>query len=74
MAKRNSEGDKNIINNHTSLVQELEKGEHITPCVDVNKAKIQSDGSIDKLNLRLWLEDIYKILNYLGLIGHQLPP
>ena len=30
---------------------DLEKGEPVTPCMDVYKAKIQSDGSIDKLKL-----------------------
>ena len=27
------------------------KGDPVTPCTDVNKASIQSDGSIDKLRL-----------------------
>ena len=44
---------KNIINNRTFLVQEPEKGEPVTPCMDVYKAKIQSDGSLDKLKLRI---------------------
>ena len=28
-------------------------GEPVTPCMDVYKANIQSDGSIDKLKLRI---------------------
>ena len=44
---------KNIINNHTFLVQETEKGEPVTPCMDVYKAKIQSYGSLDNLKLRI---------------------
>ena len=44
---------KNIINNHTFLVQDIEKGEPVTPCMDAHKAKIQSDGSLDKLKLRI---------------------
>ena len=42
---------KNIINNQTFIVQEPEKCEPVTPCMDVYKAKIQSDGSLDKLKL-----------------------
>ena len=33
------------------LVQDLGKVEPVTPCMDVYKAKIQSDGSLDKLKL-----------------------
>ena len=44
---------KNIINNQTFLIPEPEKGEPVTPCMDVYKAKIQSDGSLDKLKLRI---------------------
>ena len=44
---------KNIINNQTFIVQDPEKGEPVTPCMDVYKAKIQSDGSLDKLKLRI---------------------
>ena len=44
---------KNLINNHNFLFQDPEKGEPITPSMDVIKAKIQSDGSLDKLKLRI---------------------
>ena len=40
-----------MINNHNFLVQETEKGEPVTPYMDFYKAKIQSNGSIDKLKL-----------------------
>ena len=43
----------NLINNQIYLAQDPENGEPVTPCVDVYKAKIQSDGSLDKLNLRI---------------------
>ena len=33
------------------LVDDPEKGEPVTPCMDVYKAKIQSDESLDKLKL-----------------------
>ena len=42
---------KRLINNHTFLVQEPDKGEPVNTCMDVYKAKIQSYGSLDKLNL-----------------------
>ena len=29
----------------------IEKGDAVTPCIDFYKAKIQSDGSLDKLKL-----------------------
>ena len=44
---------KNLINNHNFIVHEPEKGEPVTPCMDVNKAKIQSGGSLDNLKLRI---------------------
>ena len=42
---------KNLINNQTLLVQYTEKGEPVTPCIDVYKANIQSHRSLDKLNV-----------------------
>ena len=42
-----------MINNRTFLVQDPEKGEPVTPCMDFYKAKIQSDESIEKLKLRI---------------------
>ena len=44
---------KNIINNQTFLIEDQNEGELVTPCMDVYKAKIKSDGSIDKLKLRI---------------------
>ena len=44
---------KNLINNQTFLIEYKNEGEPITPCMDVHKAKIQSDGSLDKLKLRI---------------------
>ena len=42
---------KNLINNHTFLIGDTEKNEPVTPCMLFYKAKIQSDGSLDKPNL-----------------------
>ena len=43
----------NLINNQTFLIEDQNKGEPVTPCMDVYKAKTQSDGSLDKLKLRI---------------------
>ena len=42
---------KNLINNQIFLIEYPKDGEPVTPCMDVYKAKIQSDGSLDKLKL-----------------------
>ena len=44
---------KNLINNQTFLIEDQNEGEPVTPCMDVYKANIQSDGSLDKLKLRI---------------------
>ena len=44
---------KNQIKNQTFLIKYQNEGEPITPCMDVYKAKIQSDGSLDKLKWRI---------------------
>ena len=40
---------KKIINNQIFIVQDPEKGDHVTPCVDVYRSKTQSACSLDKL-------------------------
>ena len=35
----------NLINNQTFLIEYEKEGEPVTPCMDVYKAKIQSDGN-----------------------------
>ena len=44
---------KNIINNQNFLIEYQNEGEPETPCMDVYKAKIQSDGILDRLKLRI---------------------
>ena len=44
---------KNLIKNENVLVEDQKKGEPVTPCMDVYKSKTQSDGSLDKLRLRI---------------------
>ena len=44
---------KNLIKNHTFLIEYQNEGETVTPCMDVYKAKNQSDGSLDKFKLRI---------------------
>ena len=51
--KANLKEIKNLINNQTFLIEDQNEGEPVTPCMDVYKAKMQSDGSLDKLKLRI---------------------
>ena len=44
---------KNLINNQTFLIEYQNEDEPVTPCMDVYKANIQSDESLDKLKLRI---------------------
>ena len=44
---------KNIINNQTFKIEDPKDGEPVTPCMGVYKAKLQSDGILDKLKLRI---------------------
>ena len=37
----------NLINNKTFLIEDQNEGEPVAPCMDVYKAKIQSDGILD---------------------------
>ena len=55
--KANLKEIKNIINNQTLLIEDKNEGEPVTPCIDVYKAKIQSDGSLDKLRLRIVVKE-----------------
>ena len=51
--KSNLKEIKNLINNQTFLVQETEKGEPVTTYMDEYKSKIQSDGSLDNIKLKI---------------------
>ena len=44
---------KNLTNNQTFMIEEPKDGEPFNPWMDIYKAKIQSDGSLDKLKLRI---------------------
>ena len=41
------------INNQTFMIEDPKDGEPVTPCMDLYKAKIESDGSLDKLKLSI---------------------
>ena len=43
----------NLINNQNFQIKYPEKDELVTPCMDVYKSKIQYNGSLDKLKLRI---------------------
>ena len=51
LIKVNLKKIKNLINNQTFLVEDPDKYEPVTPYMDVYKAEIQSDVSIDNLKL-----------------------
>ena len=53
MAKKILKEIKNLINNQNFLIEDQNEGEPVNTCMDVYKAKIQSDGSLDKLKLRI---------------------
>ena len=57
---------KNLINDQTFLVQEPDKGEPVTPCINGYKAKIQFDGSLDKLKLRITVRGYLKNKELVG--------
>ena len=48
---------KNLINSQNFLVEDPDKDEPVTPCMDVDKSKIQSDGSLDKIKLKIEVID-----------------
>ena len=54
---------ENLINNNTFLVQEPDKGEPMTPCMDIYKDKIQSNGSLDNIKLRIVVRQDLQIRN-----------
>ena len=47
--KATSKEIKNLIRNQTFILDDPENGYPVTPCMDIYKGKIQSDGSLDKL-------------------------
>ena len=65
---------KNLINDQMFLVEDTEKDEAVTPCMDVYKAKIKSYGSLDKLKLRIVVRGDMQNRNWLEILGHQKPP
>ena len=44
---------KNLINIQTFMIEDPKDGEPVTPCMNFYKTKIQSDGSLNKLKLRI---------------------
>ena len=65
---------KNLINNQNFLIEDPKYGEPVTPCMDVYKENIQSDGRLDKLKLRIVVRGDCKIRKWLETLGHQQPP
>ena len=61
----------NLINNKKNLVDEPEKGEPVTPCIDFINQKIQYDVSIDRLELIIVVRED---LQNKDLIGYTWSP
>ena len=61
----------NLINDRNFLVEGPYKDEPVTPCMDVYKAKIQYDGSLD--NFKLIIGDRGNLQNK-GLVGDNWSP
>ena len=53
LVEKNFERDQKCIQQSDFLINAPEKGDLVTPCMDVYKEKDQSDGSLDKLKLRI---------------------
>ena len=51
---------KNLINNQTFLIEDQKEVEPVTTCMDVYKANIQYDRSLDKLKLRIVVRGDFK--------------
>ena len=48
LAESNLKEINNLINNQTFMIEEPKDAEPVTTCMDVYKAKIQSDGSLSQ--------------------------
>ena len=57
---------KNLINNQTFLMDDPRNEYPVTRFIDVNKSNIKSDGSIDKLKLRIGLRGDLKNKEMIG--------
>ena len=62
---------KNLINNQIVMIEDPKDGEPVTPCMYVYKAKIQSDGKLDKLKLRIVVRGD---LQNKEMVGDQVSP
>ena len=65
---------KNLMNNNTLLFEYPKKYEPVTTCMDVNKANIQYDGSLDKLKMRIVVRVDVQNKSFVGDTWHQQPP
>ena len=65
---------KSLINNHNFIVEDPEKGEPMTLRMDIYKAKIQSDGSLDNIKLRIVVRGHLQIKELVGYTWSPTPP
>ena len=66
MLKATLKETKNIIINQTFLIEDQKEGEVVTPCMDVYKDKIQYDGSLDELKLRIFVRGDFQNKEMVG--------
>ena len=52
------------------MIEDPNDGKPVTPCMDIYKAKIQSDGSLDKLKLGILVRGDFQKKS-LETLGHQ---
>ena len=62
---------KYIINNHTFLFLDPEKGEPVTPCMNIYKDEIHSDGGLENIKVRIVVKGD---LNHKELVGDNCSP
>ena len=64
---------KSSIKNQTFIFEDIEKDEPVTLCMDVYKANIQSDGSLDELKMGSLVRGYLLNKELLDILGHQHP-
>ena len=53
------------------MIEDPKDDEPVTPCMDVYKARIQSDGSLDKLKLSIVVRGDFQNKEMIGDLGPQ---
>ena len=72
--KETLKGIKKLTNNQTFIIDDPEKGDLVTPCMDIYKAKIQPDGSINKLKSSIIVREEFQNKEMIGDIWSPTAP